>query len=125
MTISRVLSLQMLDTDSPYSQGDSVRLVLLQLACLFIDYALPHMHDANQGGGKLKKIMTFSWPALLNINCVDPATKYHGHLVFCHIISKVCLSGVAFRRIIQQGSVQLFIYLKRGNLSKSILSSDF
>ena len=35
--------------------------------------------------------MTFAWPCLLAKNCVDPATKYHGHLLLSHIIAKFAI----------------------------------
>lgn len=35
--------------------------------------------------------MTFAWPCLLVKSCVDPATKYHGHLLLAHIISKFAI----------------------------------
>ncbi|XP_078329828.1 transformation/transcription domain-associated protein-like [Crassostrea virginica] len=35
--------------------------------------------------------MTFAWPCLLSKNCVDPATKYHGHLLLSHIIAKFAI----------------------------------
>ena len=35
--------------------------------------------------------MTFAWPCLLPKQCVDPATKYHGHLLLAHIIAKFAI----------------------------------
>ncbi|XP_033761645.1 transformation/transcription domain-associated protein-like [Pecten maximus] len=35
--------------------------------------------------------MTFAWPCLLSKKCVDPATKYHGHLLLSHIITKFAI----------------------------------
>ncbi|KFM75841.1 Transformation/transcription domain-associated protein, partial [Stegodyphus mimosarum] len=35
--------------------------------------------------------MTFAWPCLLTKNCVDPATKYHGHLLLANIIAKFAI----------------------------------
>lgn len=35
--------------------------------------------------------MTFAWPCLLGKNCVDPATRYHGHLLLSHIIDKFAI----------------------------------
>lgn len=35
--------------------------------------------------------MTFAWPCLLAKNCVDPATKYNGHLLLSHIIAKFAI----------------------------------
>ncbi|RUS77842.1 hypothetical protein EGW08_014394 [Elysia chlorotica] len=35
--------------------------------------------------------MTFAWPCLVVKNCVDPATKYHGHLLLAHIIAKFAI----------------------------------
>lgn len=42
-------------------------------------------------GIKLRRLMTFAWPCLLGKNCVDPATKYHGHLLLAHIIAKFAI----------------------------------
>ena len=42
--------------------------------------------------------MTFAWPCLLAKNCVDPATKYHGHLFLAHIIAKFAIH----KRIVMQ-----------------------
>ena len=35
--------------------------------------------------------MTFAWPCLLTKNCVNPLTKYHGHLLLSHIIAKFAI----------------------------------
>lgn len=35
--------------------------------------------------------MTFAWPCLLGKNYVDPATRYHGHLLLSHIIAKFAI----------------------------------
>ena len=35
--------------------------------------------------------MTFAWPCLMSKNCVDPTTKYHGHLLLSHIIAKFAI----------------------------------
>ena len=35
--------------------------------------------------------MTYAWPCLLPKNSVDPATKYHGHLLLAHIIAKFAI----------------------------------
>ena len=42
-------------------------------------------------GNKLRRLMTFAWPCLLPKMCVDPATKYHGHLLLSHIIAKFAI----------------------------------
>ena len=70
---------------------ESVRIAILQLACLFVQYCAPHIHDAvskRQQGQKMRKLMGFAWPCLLPKACVDPSTKYHGHLLLVHIIAK-------------------------------------
>jgi len=43
--------------------------------------------------------MMFAWPCLLVKNCVDPATRYHGHLLLSHIIAKFAIH----KRIVLQG----------------------
>lgn len=49
--------------------------------------------------------MTFAWPCLLSKNCVDPATKYHGHLLLSHIIARFAIH----KRIVLQVSVAFFV----------------
>ena len=46
----------------------------------------------------MRLLMTFAWPCLLSKNCVDPATKYHGHLLLSHIIAKFAIQ----KRIVLQ-----------------------
>ena len=70
---------------------DCVRIAILQLACVFVEFCASHIHDAvskRQQGQKMRKLMGFAWPCLLNKACVDPSTKYHGHLLLAHIIAK-------------------------------------
>lgn len=50
-------------------------------------------------GNKLRRLMMFAWPCLLVKNCVDPATRYHGHLLLSHIIAKFAIH----KRIVLQG----------------------
>lgn len=42
-------------------------------------------------GTKLRRLMTFAWPCLIQKNCVDPTTKYHGHLLLAHNIAKFAI----------------------------------
>ena len=83
----------MIDPDNPSGYPDSVRISLLQLSCLLVSHASPHIHDASnkKQGSKLRRLMTFAWPCLLTNNCVDPTTKYHGHLLLAHIIAKFAI----------------------------------
>ncbi len=76
----------------PHTQ-DSVCILLLQLSSLLVEHAAPHIHDSNnkRQGAKLRRLMTFAWPCLLPKQCVDPATKYHGHLLLAHIIAKFAI----------------------------------
>jgi len=55
-------------------------------------------------GNKLRRLMTFAWPCLLMKNCIDPATKYHGHLLLSHIIAKFAIHK---RIVLQVGSESL------------------
>ena len=52
-----------------------------------------HIHDASnkKQGNKLRRLMTYAWPCLITKNCVDPATRYHGHLLLSHIIAKFAI----------------------------------
>lgn len=77
----------------PSQMSDGVRILLLQFSCLLVEQASPHIHDVQnkKQGNKLRRLMTFAWPCLLVKNCVDPATKYHGHLLLAHIISKFAI----------------------------------
>jgi len=52
--------------------------------------------------------MTFAWPCLLSKMCVDPATKYHGHLLLSHIIAKFAIH----KRIVLQ-VLQFALHLRR------------
>ncbi|KAK9874414.1 hypothetical protein WA026_002761 [Henosepilachna vigintioctopunctata] len=83
---------KLIDPENPFPQADCVRISLLQFACLLFEQASPHFHDPESNnktqGYKLRRLMTFAWPCLLVENCVDPATRYHGHLLLAHIIYK-------------------------------------
>ncbi|XP_033101198.1 transformation/transcription domain-associated protein-like isoform X1 [Anneissia japonica] len=84
---------KVIDPDNPYGTSDSTRILLLQFAALLVEHAAPHIHDAadRKQGSKLRRLMTFAWPCLIHKNCVDPATKYHGHLLLSHIIAKFAI----------------------------------
>ncbi|XP_076072619.1 transformation/transcription domain-associated protein-like isoform X5 [Mytilus galloprovincialis] len=84
---------RIIDPDKPFGTSDAVRILLLQLSSLLVEQASSHIHDANnkKQGNKLRRLMTFAWPCLLSKNCVDPATKYHGHLLLSHIIAKFAI----------------------------------
>ncbi|XP_045469394.1 transcription-associated protein 1 isoform X2 [Harmonia axyridis] len=83
---------KLIDPDNPYPSADCVRISLLQFSCLLFEQASSHFHDPESNsktqGYKLRRLMTFAWPCLLVENCVDPATRYHGHLLLSHIIYK-------------------------------------
>lgn len=77
---------------------DSIRILVLQFASLLVEYASHHIHDGTSSnkkdgkeGNKLRKLMTYAWPCLLTKTCVDPSTRYHGHLLLCHIIAKFAI----------------------------------
>ncbi|XP_028033958.1 transcription-associated protein 1 isoform X2 [Bombyx mandarina] len=82
-----------IDPENPFACSDAVRISLLQFACLLLEQASAHIHDANnkKQGNKLRRLMTFAWPCLLGKNYVDPATRYHGHLLLSHIIAKFAI----------------------------------
>ncbi|KAG7311694.1 hypothetical protein JYU34_002748 [Plutella xylostella] len=82
-----------IDPENPFGCSDAVRISLLQFACLLLEQASAHIHDANnkKQGNKLRRLMTFAWPCLLGKNYVDPATRYHGHLLLSHIIAKFAI----------------------------------
>ena len=92
--IDRIINIE----NANYS--DALRILLLQFSCLLVEKASLYFHDEthNKQGRKLRQLMTFAWPCLLAKNCVDPATKYHGHLLLSHIISKFAIN----RRIVLQ-----------------------
>ncbi|QQP58074.1 Transformation/transcription domainassociated proteinlike [Caligus rogercresseyi] len=85
--------LDIIDPDSPFGTSDTVRILLLQFSCLLVDQGSAHIHDAanKRQGNKLRRLMTYAWPCLLSKNCVDPATRYHGHLLLSHIIAKFAI----------------------------------
>ncbi|XP_068243023.1 transformation/transcription domain-associated protein isoform X3 [Palaemon carinicauda] len=84
---------RVINPDEPFVYSDAVRILLLQFSCLLVEQASGHIHDAGnqRQGQKLRRLMTFAWPCLLSKNCVDPATKYHGHLLLSHIIAKFAI----------------------------------
>nr|XP_042899044.1 transformation/transcription domain-associated protein isoform X5 [Parasteatoda tepidariorum] len=84
---------KVIDSDNPFGTSDAVRILLLQFSCLLVEQASPHIHDAanKRQGNKLRRLMTFAWPCLITKNCVDPATKYHGHLLLANIIAKFAI----------------------------------
>ncbi|CAL4066669.1 unnamed protein product, partial [Meganyctiphanes norvegica] len=84
---------RVINPDEPFVYSDAVRILLLQLSCLMVERASAHIHDAGnkRQGQKLRRLMTFAWPCLLSKNCVDPATKYHGHLLLSHIIARFAI----------------------------------
>lgn len=83
---------KLIDPEVPIPYADCVRISLLQFSCLLVEKASPYIHDNNKAQGfKLRKLMTFAWPCLLGKNCVDPATRYHGHLLLSHIIDKFAI----------------------------------
>jgi transformation/transcription domain-associated protein len=84
---------RVIDPENPYGQSDSVRIFLLQLSSVFVQYAHEYIHDVNnkKHGQKLRRLMTYAWPCLLAKNCVDPFNKYHGHLVLSHLIAKFAI----------------------------------
>ncbi|XP_069681279.1 transformation/transcription domain-associated protein isoform X3 [Periplaneta americana] len=84
---------KVIDPENPFGSSDSVRILLLQFSCLLVEQASPHIHDAanKRQGNKLRRLMMFAWPCLLVKNCVDPATRYHGHLLLSHIIAKFAI----------------------------------
>ncbi|CAG2066263.1 unnamed protein product, partial [Timema podura] len=43
--------------------------------------------------------MAFAWPCLLGKNCVDPSSRYHGHLLLSHIIIRFAIH----KKIVLQG----------------------
>ncbi len=83
----------LIDPENPFGTSDTVRILLLQFSCLLVDQGAAHIHDASnkKQGNKLRRLMTYAWPCLLSRNCVDPATRYHGHLLLSHIIAKFAI----------------------------------
>ncbi|KAL3832377.1 hypothetical protein ACJMK2_024027 [Sinanodonta woodiana] len=84
---------KVIDPDNPFGNSDAVRILLLQFSSLLVEQASAHVHDAanKKQGNKLRRLMTFAWPCLLPKTCIDPATKYHGHLLLSHIIAKFAI----------------------------------
>ncbi|XP_043460946.1 transformation/transcription domain-associated protein-like [Leptopilina heterotoma] len=85
---------KVIDIDNPGELGDRLRVGIFRFACLLVDHAGEYIHDVNikHHGIKLKTLVYFAWSCLLNKNCVDPITKYHGHLLLSHIIRKFSVS---------------------------------
>lgn len=93
--------IQLIDPDRPFGCADCVRISLLQFSCLLVEHAAPYIHDATnkQHGHKVRRMMTFAWPCLLSKSCVDPVTRYQGHILLSHLIDKFAIH----RKIILQG----------------------
>ncbi|XP_015774341.1 PREDICTED: transformation/transcription domain-associated protein-like [Acropora digitifera] len=91
---------KVINPDNPFGTSDAVRILLLQFSALLVEHACLHIHDpANKKQGmKLRRLMTFAWPCLLPKQCVDPSTKYTGHLLLAHIIAKF---GIHKRIVLQ------------------------
>ena len=88
-----------------HKNNDALLVQLFRLFSLLVEKAHEHIGDAErkQHGQKLRRIITFAWPCLMPKNCVDPASKYHGHLLLAHIIARFSLS----RRIVLQAFYSL------------------
>ncbi|KAL7293008.1 hypothetical protein TKK_0013455 [Trichogramma kaykai] len=84
---------KIIDPENPLTSTDCVRIALLQCSCLFVELAPQYIHDGSnkKQGNKLRRLMTFAWPCLLGKNCVDPVTRYHGHLLLSHVIAKFAI----------------------------------
>lgn len=48
----------------------------------------------------LKRVMSYTWPCLLEKTCVDPTARYSGHLLLSYIIASYHVNS----RIILQGN---------------------
>ena len=82
-----------IDCENSLSETDSIRLLVLQFACLFVEYGYLHIHDptTRKHGTKLRQLMTYAWPCLHMKRFAEPSMKYHGHLLLAHIISKFAI----------------------------------
>lgn len=80
--------------------SDSIRILLQQLACVIVEYASHYLNTSKTEGNKLRILMEFVWPCLSGKKCTDSITEYHGHLLLCHIISKMAIH----KKIILQGN---------------------
>lgn len=103
-------------TESPptFVISDSVRILLLQLCCLIVEQSYHYVYHVSQGKvlvNKAKPLIMFAWQlSLLGKNFVDPATRYHGHLLLAHMIAKF---GVSQRVVLQ-----VFLGLLRAHASE-------
>jgi transformation/transcription domain-associated protein len=94
---------KVIDPDKSMDEDeDPLRIALLQFACLLVERSSAHIHDGGSSskkeGSRLRRLMTFAWPCLLAKNYVDPAARYHGHLLLAHIIAKLAIN----KRIVLQ-----------------------
>uniref|UniRef100_A0A1I8HGE9 PI3K/PI4K catalytic domain-containing protein n=1 Tax=Macrostomum lignano TaxID=282301 RepID=A0A1I8HGE9_9PLAT len=86
-------------TDATTPEPDALRVLILQLACVFVEKASPWIHDANnkrQQGVALHRLMTYAWPCQPERH--RPLAKFHGHLLLAHIIAKFAIN----KRIVVQ-----------------------
>lgn len=81
---------------------DSIRIHLLQLGCMLVDDFPVNKENAFSPDGlceNLKRVMSYAWPCLLEKTCVDPTTRYSGHLLLSYIVASYHVNS----RIILQG----------------------
>nr|CAD7427558.1 unnamed protein product [Timema monikensis] len=99
--------------------SDALQILLLQLSCLLVEQASPHIHEATnkKRGNKLRSLMAFAWPCLLGKNCVDPSSRYHGHLLLSHIIIRFAIHKKivlqVFRSLLKAHAVEARVVVKQ------------
>ncbi|XP_033220023.1 transformation/transcription domain-associated protein-like [Belonocnema kinseyi] len=85
---------QIIATENNSKIEDSLRIYVLRFACLLVEKASQHIHEVTNKtqSQKVRRLMCFAWPCLSTEKCVDPVSKYHGHLLLSHIIAKFSIS---------------------------------
>lgn len=114
---------KIIDPENPLIAIDCVRIALLQCSCLLVELAPQYIHDGSnkKQGNKLRRLMTFAWPCLLGKNCVDPVTRYHGHLLLSHVIAKFAIH----KKIVLQVRFYLRLISHLSNNEKNAYLSNY
>lgn len=73
---------------------------------MIVEYASHYLNTSKTEGNRLRILMEFVWPCLSGKKCTDSITEYHGHLLLCHIISKMAIH----KKIILQGNLRIVFF---------------
>lgn len=113
----------MIDQNNSTTNADCVRILLLQFSCVLVEQALPHTDYAANKTNNLRCLMNFAWLCFIENNCVDPATRYHGHLLLSHVVAKFAIPKLSYRRVFMRGNFSIKL-VSIGNYELMIYNYD-